>query len=142
MTKVCRMWRKPCQYSKSAIWRRRRDCFSQRHEQNVVCGQKLPCREKSSSSWSWNKVVSGRNKHDDVLQGSNTERKIKEQWRCLLVVAWAHFSFPRKILRVLYGSSTRGECSCKDVWRIRSRPSRPSCGQSGVASTYCPGRVE
>ena len=35
-----------------------------------------------------------------------------------VVWAWAtHFSFPRKIMRVLCGtSSTRGEYSLKDVW--------------------------
>ena len=34
--------------------------------------------------------------------------------------------------------STRGECSSKDVWRSRSRPSRPSCqGPSGVVVCFC-----
>ena len=67
-----------------------------------------------------------------------------EQVSLPVVWAWAtHFSFPRKILRVLYVgiSSTRGECSSKDVWRSRSRPSRPSCqGPSGVVCfcvLYC-----
>ena len=76
-----------------------------------------------------------------------------------LVWAWAtHFCFPRKILRVVsislwFGpgrrtsasqgkscgcyvgtSSIRGECSSKDVWQSRSRPSLPSCqGPRGVA---------
>ena len=59
----------------------------------------------------------------------------------LVVWAWAtHFSFSRKILRVLCGyvhPSTRGECSSKDVRRSRYGPSRPSCqGQSGVACSY------
>ena len=56
-----------------------------------------------------------------------------------VVWAWAtHLSFPRKILRCYAGtSSTRGECSSKDVWRSRCGPSRRSChNQSGVACSY------
>ena len=53
------------------------------------------------------------------------------------VWAWAtHFSFPRKILRVLFAfiSSTRGGYSSKDVRQSRYGPSQPSCqGPNGVA---------
>ena len=51
-----------------------------------------------------------------------------------VVWAWAtHFSFARKILRVLCGSVY----SSKDVRQSRSRPSRLSCqGRSGVACSY------
>ena len=51
-----------------------------------------------------------------------------------LVWAWAtHFYF--KSCGCSVGtSSIRGECSSKDVWRSRSRPSLPSCqGPCGVA---------
>ena len=51
--------------------------------------------------------------------------------RVSLPVVWVwvtHFSFPRKILRVLCGNfDTSGEYSLKDVWRNRSGPLRPFC---------------
>ena len=69
--------------------------------------------------------------------------KGKDQGALALVPVWAlatHFSFPRKILRVLCFvgiSSTGGECSSEGVRRNRSRPSRPSCqGPSGFVCFY------
>ena len=69
--------------------------------------------------------------------------------RVSLPVVWAsatHFSFPRKILRVLYGYfehqyagiwSTSGVFSFENAWRSRSRASRPfSQGQSGATCFY------
>ena len=66
--------------------------------------------------------------------GPSDVAKAVERVSFLVVWAWAtHFSFPRKILRVLGTLSTTGVCHSKDVRQSRSPP-RPSCrGPSGAA---------
>ena len=63
--------------------------------------------------------------------------KAFERVSLFVVWAWAtHFSFPRKLLRVLVRILRAPKASAvrRDVWRSRSGPSRPfSLGLSGVA---------
>ena len=65
-------------------------------------------------------------------EGLRARQPPSGQW----IGAWAtHFQLPKEDLAgVLWVFlSTRGECSSKDVWRSRSRLSRPSCHQR----VYC-----
>ena len=64
-----------------------------------------------------------------------------------IVWAWAtHFNFPGRFCGCCASTlSINGECSLRDAWRRRSRPSRPfSVDQSGAASTACcfTGRID